>query len=131
MWKHLKDHKRYESHPNKLPRKRYYKVVIWIACHAFLDIIALIVFAVARMAPGVAARERSFLDYLSTPVVAFHVGCYPIVYCGVRDLKFHDKVRQQIESSKKTNMTKPKTTRTVEEMYSPNIPTTDTKVDSK
>ena len=93
MWNHLLSLRGLNSKKEDVPSGRYYKVVVWIAAHASLDIFSLIVFSVARIGP-VGDREQMLLEYLTTPVVAYHVGCYPIVYCGVRDLKFHEKVKE-------------------------------------
>ena len=85
MWSHLKENQLRSSQisqTSKLPVKRYYKVVCWIAMHASLDIIALIGFSIARLADILSPADRQFLDYITQPVVAFHVACYPFVYCG-------------------------------------------------
>ena len=94
MWKHLLSLRGRENKTGEVPTDRYYKVVVWIAAHASLDIVSLILFSVARTAPGIGEREQMLLDYLTTPVVAYHVGCYPFVYCGVRDLKFHEQIKE-------------------------------------
>ena len=97
MWKHLKES---EAKDRKLPVGRYYKVVAMIGGHAFLDIIALIGYASAKLLPNLGATERAFIAIWAATMTAIHVGFYPIVYCGVRDLKFHDQIRERLKSSR-------------------------------
>ena len=76
--------------------RRYYVVEIWLAAHAFIDILALIVYSVSQLGPssGFGAREKNYMGYFSTTMFAYHVAFYPIVYVLVRDLKFHDQIKQ-------------------------------------
>lgn len=98
MWRHLQEDKANDDESSMLPKSRYYKVVVWIAAHAFIDIIALICYSVSVL--NVFNDEaKNFYGYLSTTLVAFHVAFYPVVYCGVRDLKFHDQVHERLSTS--------------------------------
>ena len=95
MWKHLQESKKPEE-SSGLPMRRYYVVEIWLAGHAFIDILALIAYSVSQLGPsnGFGAREKNFIGYFSTTMFAYHVAFYPIVYVLVRDLKFHDQIKQ-------------------------------------
>ena len=104
MWKHLNDTKGHENHPNKLPKGRYYKIVVWIACHGFLDVIAFSVYCAAYLSPSISVSEKFFLQNMSSIVGSYHVACFPIVYCGIRDLKFHDQLKLRSMATTRRNM---------------------------
>lgn len=104
MWKHLKEGRSRDGLNSKLPRMRYYKVVVLIACHGFLDFIAFAVYCVATLTPDISPVQKLFLQNFSSTVAAYHVGCYPLVYCGVRDLKFKDQIKVRSIASSKRNL---------------------------
>ena len=112
MWSHLNEAKGRTT--NKLPVKRYYRVVALIAFHAFLDILSLIIFSMARNVLNSSAELSFFLQYSSTTVVAIHVGIYPFVYCGIRDLKFHDQLKERSKSKSSKVSSQKKETKSVE-----------------
>ena len=99
MWKHLKQARNVDGQSIRLPTRRYYKVVSWIACHGFLDIIAFAIYIGAVETPVISSSLKTFLVLLSSNVAVFHVSCYPIVYCGVRDLKFHEQIKERTLAS--------------------------------
>ena len=105
MWRHLNEapasSTTTEGPPKLIPKKRYYKVVAWMVSHAFLDVFAVILYALSGDLPQlqVNPNRKFFLYIFSTTIAAFHVGFYPLVYCQVRDLKFRDQLKQREGSS--------------------------------
>ena len=99
MWMHLKESNRAGN--AQLPVHRYYKVVAWIAFHALIDVFALIVYGVSQIGTSYSfsPQVKNFLGYFSTTMFAYHVAFYPVVYVLVRDLKFHEQLKQLRGSS--------------------------------
>ena len=89
-------------------------MVALIAFHAFLDILSLIIFSMARNVLNSSSELSFFLQYSSTTVVAIHVGIYPFVYCGIRDLKFHDQLKERSKSKSSKVSSQKKETKSVE-----------------
>ena len=96
MWRHLKERNKQDDEANHLPVKRYYTVVAWLAGHAFIDVLALLVYAASKSgSSSISPRLQYFLQYFSTTMFAYHVAFYPVVYVLVRDLKFHDQLKKR------------------------------------
>ena len=110
MWRHLKNDKRPANQAKIAQKKRFDTVIVLIAGHAFFDILGLVGFAVAKLSPDLGITERFCINIVASTVSSFHVAFYPIVYCGVRDLKFHDQVKLVLKAAKSGTLHKGKET---------------------
>ena len=96
MWKHINTIQAEEE--VVIPKTRYYKVVGLIGGHAFFDVIALITFGVSQLG-SLEEEAKYFLGFFSTTMLAYHAAFFPIAYCGVRDLKFHEQIQERQSTS--------------------------------
>ena len=100
VWKHLKELKRPSENTKAVQTKIYTNVVTLMVAHVCFDLLALVGYAVSQFATDLAPFDRSAIGTVSSSMCAFHVAMFPIVYTGVRDLKFRDQVQQRLNAPK-------------------------------
>ena len=108
MWKHVLEFKSRGRGP-PLPIERYIKTMVWVALHASLDIVALVMYIIARFTPTTTQADINlnfFWNRFSSTIAAYHAALFPVVFCAIRNLKFQKEINKSIASRSRWTVVK-------------------------